>query len=138
MIFAIVGSLRGKSKMARQIRQAQRYSERLLKLIPSEIIAAWVAIQGIIPQDSGPWVMTAAAALLMVLTPLYLRRFQGVSRPWQLAASTVSFLVWVYTLGGPFAYWGLYRSWFASVLLILWTVTVPLFLDGEGSTNADS
>ncbi|MDY0297132.1 MAG: hypothetical protein RB296_07430 [Acidobacteriota bacterium] len=117
--------------MARQIRPAQRYSERLLKLIPSEIIAAWVAVQGIIPRDSGPWVITAAAVLLMVLTPIYLKRFQGVSRPMQLVASTGSFLVWVYTLGGPFVYWGIYFSWLASVLLILWTVTVPLFLDGE-------
>ncbi|HDP95417.1 MAG TPA: hypothetical protein ENN40_08680 [Candidatus Aminicenantes bacterium] len=122
--------------MARQIRTAQRYSERLLKLIPSEIVTAWVAVQGMIPEDSGPWVMTAAAAVLMVLTPFYLRRFQKVVRPMQLAASTVSFLVWVYTLGGPFAYWGLYRSWFASVVLILWTVTVPLFLDGEGNARA--
>ncbi|MBN1197215.1 MAG: hypothetical protein JXA62_07395 [Candidatus Aminicenantes bacterium] len=124
--------------MARQIRTAQRYSDRLLKLIPSEIIAAWVAVQGIIPQDSGPWAITAAAILLMVLTPLYLCRFQQVRRPGQLAASTVSFIVWVYTLRGPFVFWGLYRSWLASVILILWTVTVPLFLDGEESEIVES
>jgi len=122
--------------MARQIRPAQRYSERLLKLIPSEIIAAWVAVQGMIPPESGPWLMSGLALLLLALTPLYLRRFQGVRKPMQLLVSSGSFVVWVYTLGGPFAYWGVYRSWFASVLLIMWTVTVPLLLSGEGGQHA--
>jgi len=122
--------------MARQIRPAQRYSERLLKLIPSEIIAAWVAIQGIIPPENGPWIMAAAAALLTLLTPLYLRRFQQVRGPVQLAASTFSFLVWVYTLGGPFVYWGVYRPWFASLLIVLWTVTIPLCTGREGGDYA--
>ena len=123
--------------MAREIRPAQRYSERLLKLIPSEIIAAWVAIQGMIPAESGPWFPTGAAAVLLVLTPFYLRRFQNVRRPEQLAVSSLSFLVWVYTLGGPFRYWGLYRPWSASVLLVLWTVAMPLFMGREEALQTD-
>ena len=122
--------------MARQIRPTQRYGDRLLKLIPSEIIAAYVAVQGMIPEDAGPWFLLAVTVLMMIMTPFYLKRFQGVIHSTQLAVSTVSFLIWVYTLGGPFRFWGLYRSWFASVLLVIWTLAVPLLMSGGDEVSA--
>jgi len=122
--------------MARQIRPTQRYGDRLLKLIPSEIVAAYVAVQGMIPEDADPWFLLVVTVLMTIMTPFYLKRFQRVIDASQLAVSTGSFLVWVYTLGGPFRFWGLYRSWSASVLLVIWTLAVPLLMSGGEEASA--
>ena len=89
-----------------------------------------------IPDDVSPWFLLAVTVLMTIMTPFYLKRFQRVIDSTQLAISTVSFLVWVYTLGGPFRIWGLYRSWFASVLLVIWTLAVPLLMSGGEESDA--
>lgn len=115
--------------MARQIKNDQNYQDRLLKLIPSELVGAYTVIGGIIPQAQAKWGTLITSAILLILTPLYLLRLQGVTRPEQLAVTTISFAVWVYSLGGPFQYWGLYQPWLGSVVLVLWTVIVPLIVN---------
>lgn len=122
--------------MARQIRPAQRYGDRLLKLIPSEIVAAYIAVQGMIPEGTSPWFLLSVSILLTLMTPFYLKRCQGVGHPVQLLVSTLSFIIWVYTLGGPFKFWGVYRSWFASVLLVIWTLAVPMLMSGREVGNS--
>jgi len=41
--------------MAREIKVDQNYRDMLLKLIPSEIVAAYMVLAGIIPQDYAKW-----------------------------------------------------------------------------------
>lgn len=105
------------------------FLEVLLKLIPSEVIAVHVFIQGVMPRVFGP---TLVVFLLLVgITPLYLYWAMGVrSRP-QLVVSTLSLVVWIYALGqGPFRFmrapW--WEPWYGSVLLALWTLVPPMFL----------
>lgn len=117
--------------MARQIKDAQNYRDRLLKLIPSELVGAYMVIEGIVPQDQAKWGTLVTSAILMILTPFYLNRLQGVTRPAQLIVTTLSFAVWVYSLGGPFRYWGLYQPWIGSVTLVLWTLIVPLVVNPQ-------
>ena len=117
--------------MAREIREVQDYQDRLLKLIPSEIVGAYMVLQGIIPAAQAKWATTVVSGILFLLTPLYLNRLQNVQRISQLLVTTVSFAVWVYSLGGPFQYWGWYQSWLGSVVLILWTLIVPLLVNPQ-------
>jgi hypothetical protein len=117
--------------MAREIREVQDYQDRLLKLIPSEIVGAYMVLQGVIPADQGKWATTIVSGVLFLLTPLYLNRLQHVQRVSQLLVTAVSFAVWVYSLGGPFQYWGIYQAWLGSVVLILWTLIVPLFINPQ-------
>ena len=105
------------------------FLEVLLKLIPSEVIAVHVFVQGVMPRVFAP---TLVVFLLLVgITPLYLYWAMGVrSRP-QLAVSTLSLVVWIYALGqGPFRFmrapW--WEPWYGSVLLALWTLVPPMFL----------
>lgn len=116
--------------MARSIESDRgSFLEVLLKLIPSEIIAVHVFIQGVMPRLFAPTLVVFL--LLAGITPLYLRQAMGVrSRP-QLVVSTLSFVVWVYALGqGPFRFlrapW--WEPWYGSVLLALWTLVPPMFL----------
>jgi hypothetical protein len=105
------------------------FLEVLLKLIPSEVIAVHVFIQGVMPRAF--WPTLVVFLLLVGITPLYLYWAMGVrSRP-QLTVSTLSLVVWIYALGqGPFRFmrapW--WEPWYGSVLLALWTLVPPMFL----------
>jgi len=121
--------------MARQIKNAQNYRDRLLKLIPSELVGAYMVLDGIIPPDQAKWGTLITSIILLILTPLYLSRLQGVTRPSQLIVTSISFAVWVYSLGGPYQYWGLYQPWIGSVTLVLWTLIVPLFVNPQSEAQ---
>ncbi len=67
-------------------------------------------------------------AVLLVLTPVYLRRVGHVTSIGQIVLSTATFVVWVYSLGGPFVVWGFYYPLMGSVVLVLWALIVPLLM----------
>jgi hypothetical protein len=113
--------------MPREIKSDSTYRSKLLKLIPSEIVAAYMVLQGIVPADSGKWGLFAVSVVLLIITPFYLSKFENVKKAPQIVFSTLSFVIWIYSLGGPFVYWGLYKAWVASIVLVLWTLIVPLF-----------
>jgi len=117
----------GKIKMTREIKANQEYLGRLLKLIPSEIIAAYLAIQGFIPAESAKWGLSIVTLVLLIITPFYLKSVQKVEKKSQIFVSTFSFLIWVYSLGGPFVFWNIHQPWISSIILLLWTTFIPQF-----------
>jgi len=107
---------------------ADKAVARLIKYIPAEIISGYMLLSGIVEgaAQTSPLRSLAAWALVglgTIMTPAYLWK---VGRPtgvqwWQLPISTVSFLLWVYALGGPFKTVVLvpgypYEAWFAALL----------------------
>ena len=117
--------------MARQIKPDQTYRDKLLKLIPSEIVAAYMVIIGIIPENYAKWGTLIVSLLLLILTPFYLKKLEKIANNIQVAFCSFSFVVWVYSLGGlggPFAHWNLYQGWLGSIVLIFLTLMVPLFV----------
>jgi hypothetical protein len=113
--------------MAREIKTTEEYLGRLLKLIPSEIIAVYMAIQGFIPKESAKWGLSIVSLVLLIITPFYLKYTQKVEKNAQVFVSTASFLIWVYAIGGPFVYWNIYQAWIGSALLLIWTTFIPQF-----------
>ena len=109
--------------------QSNSFIQILLKLIPSEVIAVTVFLQGVMPQLLVPHLIVTA--VLLAITPLYLSRVMGVkSRP-QLVISTLSLAVWIYAIrGGPvqFIRYPYYQHWYGAVALALWTLIPPMFL----------
>ena len=122
--------------MVREIKSQNIYREKLLKLIPSEIIAAYIFLQGVIPESDTKWGLLIASILLLILTPFYMQKFQHVTHSLQIIITSLSFLVWLYSLGGPFKAWGLYKPWIGSLLLVIWTLTVPLIWNNEHSIES--
>ncbi len=101
----------------------------LLKLIPSEVIAVFLFIQGVMPRTL--WPHLVMAAVLLAITPLYLSRVAGVRSKPQLVISTLSLAVWIYAMrAGPvqFIKAPFYQPWYGSVLLAVWTLIPPIFL----------
>lgn len=109
------------------------YVDKIIKYIPSDVVAAWVAATGLIagaaniPKTTLLWICFAAGA---IITPFWVLRQTGTpSGPPQYkhaAVSTVSFIVWVFALGGPFATLSWYNPIYGSLLLIFVTLAIGL------------
>lgn len=121
--------------MSRSIdREANSFLQVLLKLIPSEILAVFVFVQGVLPDALLPHLVFTA--ILLGLTPVYLHWGMGVRSRAQLAVSTLSLTVWIFAMGnGPVRYLKppFYEPWYGSMALALWTLVPPIFLSGKSS-----
>ena len=107
------------------------YISRLFKYIPSEIVAIYLSIDTIFKSTNITqcilhtlsWIVFL---VLLILTPFYLWRVTKVTKTTQLVISTLSFVVWVFALSGPFAFLSWYQPVYGSVLLILFTFLIPI------------
>jgi len=114
--------------MAREITEDNDYKTRLLKLIPGDFIAAYLAVDQAIPEgELRKWVLTIATAFLALLLPFTLRYLYDVRSWLQISATLGSLVIWIYSIGGPFIEWNLHEGPIASVMLTLWTMVLPLF-----------
>ena len=102
------------------------YLEKLTKLIPGEIIALYLAIAAFVPKEVVA--QSIVAGLAFVLTPLYLMNVAKVKNVVQVIVSTLSFAVWVFVTGGPFAGQTWYQAWIPGAVLAAYTLIVPMFV----------
>jgi hypothetical protein len=122
--------------MTRTVNRADNYLSRVLKYIPSEIVMAYISMDGILRTCYNPnlWadrqmllkLLWIISAILTVLTPLWLWRVMRVRRLSQLFISTISVPVWLFALGGPFALLDWYRPALGAVALPLYTLILPI------------
>ena len=124
--------------MPREVNDTQAYQDKIVKLIPTELVGAYMVLAGIIPASSAKVGTLVVSIALLILTPLYLWRISKVTNVVQLVVTTISFAVWVYSLGGPFAAWGIYQSYIASIVLILWTLIIPVVVTAQPQDQAMS
>jgi hypothetical protein len=107
----------------------EEYLGRLVKYIPAEIVAIYLAATGFVPaadesRQTWLWIIFGACA---VLTPIYFiiatRDVKQKKKPLfiQVLLATVAFPVWVFAVGGPFAALTWYKSYVASIVLIFVT-----------------
>ena len=111
--------------------EADGYQERLVKYIPADVIALYLAIEGVlktagaqVPVGAIRWVVFI---LLLPATWLYLSRVARISKRQQIQISVVSFAVWVFSLGGPFTELRWYDPIYGAIILPLYTFIVPIF-----------
>lgn len=116
--------------------KADEYFARLLKLIPSEVIALYLVGRGLIPKSDGiamlVWTVIATLGVVVV-------RILGTRRPdhhepvqwWSVLIATISLLIWIYSLGDVFEFYGVYKPHIASLLVLTWTFFVPYFYRGQ-------
>jgi len=116
--------------------QFKDYLGRLLKMIPGEIVGVYMVGAGFIPEaDRSLLAFWAATCLvLVVIVRIFGTRDPAANLPYQkfpVFVSAVAFVIWVYTLGGPFAKYGLYVPHYGSLAVLLWTFVIPIFYKGE-------
>ena len=123
--------------MGRSIEQENSFLQVLLKLIPSEVIAVFIFVQGVMPGEL--WPHLVMAVVLVGLTPLYLSFAAGVKSRAQLILSTCSMVVWIYAMGtGPlrFVRAPFYEPWHGAALLAVWTLVPPMILTQKAAPSA--
>lgn len=113
------------------------YFEKLLLLIPSDMVAGYLALDGILKQsmpDITLWIYWAVFGSMLFLTPLYIwfkpteTTVLKCSARFRIVTGTLAFAVWVFALGGPFsATFNWYRPVFGSLLLVITTLAIPVF-----------
>ena len=121
------------------------YLDRLMKMVPTEVIGLYLVGSGVIPHDQ-PLVVTLWA--LICLVGVVIMRVWGTTdaatnqpTDWvHVAISAVAFIIWLLTLGGgPFATGGVFAAaheqapYFGSLLVLAWTFFVPIFYKGPAS-----
>jgi hypothetical protein len=113
------------------------YFEKLIKYIPADIVAGYVAITGIVSGHDQPlWLTWGVFGVLLALTPLYVvyRKTDPPGFAWcktfHWVTACIAFTAWVFALGGPFATFTWYQPYLGSVVLILTTLIIPV-LEGQ-------
>ncbi len=113
------------------------FKDRLVKLIPSEIITAYTTIFGLITgaaiAGNKTQLLLIVFVLLLLLTPLYLYFISNVKKPGQIVFTTVAFAIWVSVIGGPFDSFkplGFPLSFIGSIVLIFYTLLIPFVYKG--------
>lgn len=122
---AAAGSVAGSSE---PIPTVDKYGDRLIKYIPSEVVGVYITLNTLlktagdqIPKNDLKWMVFG---FLLFMTPIYLWRIQKVKKYQQLIIATISFLVWVFALGGPFVQIHWYSSFYGALLLPIYSFTL--------------
>ncbi len=106
------------------------YFDRLFKYIPAELVAGYIFVLGVVNKLSDASEIRIFQWLLFIifciLTPLYLRRVQKVLKVQQQIISVLSFIVWVFALGGPFTLYAWYDPVYGAILLPVFTLIVAI------------
>lgn len=117
------------------------YFAKIIKYIPAEIVAGYTALRGIyLTESTDPIVLLindenkGGFALIfygcLILTPLY--KYYALKDPklptawFQIIISTLAFAVWVFALGDYFKLIFDYDPKTGSVILIFFTLIIPL------------
>jgi hypothetical protein len=117
-------------------RKPDTYADRLAKYVPAEVVSVYLFVDGTL-RPIGAWIPLQAMLwgmffLLIALTPFYLLRVQKVKKWKQWVISEASFVVWVFSIGGPFANLAFYKNHdvghaLGSVAVALATFVFPIW-----------
>jgi hypothetical protein len=111
------------------------YKDRLVKLIPSEIITAYVTLKGLIngagAEGNKQLLLWIVFGILVVLNPLYLIYVMNVKKAGQVVFSSLAFILWVMVIGGTFTtVLGFPAEYIGSILLVIYTLFIPFVYKG--------
>ena len=114
----------------------QSYLDRLLKLIPAEVVGLYLVGVGAIPagQNIGLAVWTGFCFLAVILVRAVATRdpAKNLGPQWvAVMVAAVAFVIWAYTMGGPFAAYNVYVGWIGSLAVLVWSFGVPFFYKGD-------
>lgn len=105
------------------------YLKRLVRYIPAETIAAYIALDNLmkvqdkIPKAPLEW---GVLGLMLIYTFFHMKRVRHVSSTSQVLISVGAFLAWAAGNGGPFDSLSFWSPAFGSAAVILATLAIPL------------
>lgn len=117
--------------------QEDKYVSKIIKLIPAEIVSVYLAIFNIIDSFKNnsegkaklQWVVFV---LILFITPFYLKKIARITSTNQVLFCTLSFVVWVLSMGGPLkeaTVWDFPMQFLGAVFLPIYTLIIPAAYD---------
>jgi hypothetical protein len=114
------------------------YAERLMKMIPGEAVGLYLVGAGVLDPAEGPalalWTTVCLAAVIVVR--VYGTADHALAEPadWRhVTISAVAFLVWIYSIGGPFAAYGVASPRVGALLVLVVTFFAPYVYRGPAA-----
>lgn len=111
------------------------YLDRLMKMIPAEVIALYLVGAGMIPE--GQSIASAAWAVVCLIGVVVLRVYGTADaanhKPADWTHTLIcagAFVLWIYSIGGPFTAFNLYVPWLGSLFVLAYTFFIPLVYKG--------
>ncbi len=120
-------------KVNQQIRD---YFDRLIRMIPAEVIGLYMVFSGFIPAEY-PWVLVVWSVLCLI--GVFLIRIWGTADPdanlppqgVPVGIAAGAFVIWLYYIGGPFAAYDIHLPWVGSLAVGFWSFVIPIFYKGD-------
>ena len=114
----------------------QSYMERLVKLIPAEVVGLYLVGQGIIPPADKVaivvWSIVCLGLVVLIRAKATGDRANALSPQWgAVVVSTISFVIWVYNMPGPFQAFQVAIPYVGSLAVLVWTFIVPFLYQGS-------
>lgn len=130
LFYKMKHSFVGHDALSEDVPTLENYMEKVTKLIPSEIIVAYLLLIGMadsVDEDIWKWIVLV---ICFVLTPVYLNTFAKDAKPKRnhLILSTIAFLVWAYAISGD-KFIETFNSITAAIILIVFSLisaVIPL------------
>ncbi len=116
-------------------KKVNSYLEKISRLIPSEIIAGYLAMFGFVPLVENvnvrEYIIWIVFFMCLILTPIYLNMQAEKGKPKMnhLLVSSLAFVIWAYVTTGMKLVPGLYDAAAASIILVAFSLisaVIPL------------
>ena len=119
--------------MSREVTTNDTYLDKVKKLIPAEVSAAFLAINASIPLDNRNLQFVIIFFVILIpICALYLRQLENVTSIRQvLFTSGIAFPIWALNIAVDRLEFMSNKLFLPSALLILVTLLVPLVAKGE-------
>ena len=129
--------------MPRAIKEDDPKINKLLKLMPSEVVMTYLTVHGIVrtslPAETAgvldDILLWASAVVLTALCPLWLCKMSGVKKASHLVLATIAFWLWLLCTGGPFVLYTDKGQLVGSIVLPIWSIVLSLFNVGAEETT---
>jgi len=103
------------------------YYNRLVKLIPAEAIAFYLALDGIASNMTNSDVLLWIIFLISIgATWFYIIKMTNVRKFFQQFWTVLAFCIWVFVIGGPFQQYEWYDENYGKLLVTIYTFFMPL------------
>ena len=110
------------------------YKDRLLKYIPAEIVAIYLALLSVLktaPPSTTPIVTVEwiVFGIILIVTVPWQLKIVKIAKWQQVTIGTVAFVFWAISLGDPFdtSWKAWYQPLYGTMAMMLYTFLIPLF-----------
>jgi len=128
--YAAPGAVPGTAPTPTTSQNIQYYMERLIKLIPAEVLSLYLAGKVFLKSSQGIVIWALICLVLVIIVRIWGTKDTGKPVQWlAVIASAISFVIWFYVVSVNEL--KIPEPGIASLAVLVWTFIVPMFYKGD-------